>query len=75
MTRTSGSRTLSKKPDDRPADAATLASMIRSCGLGEWSTEQARRWWADRKLGPTDARTDVPRLGTTVAVALDDRGR
>jgi serine/threonine protein kinase len=78
---------LAKKPDDRPKDAATLASMIRECAVGEWTVDEAVQWWVDRprtrnsaavpangvKVKPRS--TEVSQFGKTIAVALDDRDR
>jgi tRNA A-37 threonylcarbamoyl transferase component Bud32 len=42
---------LEKAPEDRPADAATLARSLRAIALPPeevWTDERAHRWWAER---------------------------
>ncbi len=75
---------LAKKREERPADAAALAEMVREAQreVGEWTRAEARAWWADRtakKSGAmpkatVSASADASVLGQTIAVALDDRG-
>ena len=37
---------LAKDPANRPPDAATLASLLAACDVGEpWTAELAERWW------------------------------
>jgi eukaryotic-like serine/threonine-protein kinase len=76
---------LGKKPDERPADAAALATRLRDCGVPAWTREDARAWWqghaakmrsGTRRRASSLGRSSAERLvlGNTVAVALDDRG-
>jgi serine/threonine-protein kinase len=37
---------LEKKAADRPESAAVLAAKLRSCGLDDWTQEEASAWWA-----------------------------
>ncbi len=40
-------RALSKKPDDRPADAGALLVELEACRIeGRWTQADAREWWA-----------------------------
>jgi serine/threonine-protein kinase len=39
---------LEKKPDARPADAATLSRALAAIDVEPWSEEQAKRWWKNR---------------------------
>jgi predicted Ser/Thr protein kinase len=72
---------LAKKPEDRPADAATLAKLLVACELGVWTPDDARAWWdepgrrqksGERGRAPSTNATTV--VGDTIAVALDNRG-
>lgn len=41
---------LAKDPDDRPSDAAELASMVGQCRLPlEWTEVRARDWWREHR--------------------------
>jgi serine/threonine-protein kinase len=74
---------LAKKADERPADAAALATELRACGVPEWTREDARAWWKSRAT--SSAKSGVRRdslsessaerlgLGKTVAIALEGR--
>lgn len=49
-------RCLAKRPEDRYADAASLESALGECeAAGEWSREQAARWWNVSEQGATEA--------------------
>ncbi|HEY5927918.1 MAG TPA: serine/threonine-protein kinase [Kofleriaceae bacterium] len=61
---------LAKQPSDRPQSAAALAKLLSAVPLaGDWSEEEAARWWADfQKLDrPTAATADT----LTITVDLD----
>jgi serine/threonine-protein kinase len=67
---------LRKKPADRPANAAKLASLIQACALGEWSPLEAQDWWAAREAKTAPVATaagEVSAFGKTIAVALEGR--
>jgi serine/threonine-protein kinase len=43
-------RCLSKKPEDRFPDVASLEQALAACGVaGMWSEEQARQWWMSHR--------------------------
>jgi serine/threonine-protein kinase len=72
---------LAKKPDDRPADAAALAALLRACKIEEWTREDAGASWAKPEVErerpkpkPRKRPGTTTELGATVAVALEGRG-
>jgi len=66
---------LSKKKDDRPADAAAFAALLRAVGVAEWTRDDARTWWAAHAMTKSETRISAPAsaFGKTVAIALDER--
>jgi serine/threonine-protein kinase len=72
--------TLAKKKEDRPADAAAFATLLRAVGVAEWTREDARAWWAEHEMKQSEKRArandrtmSASAFGKTVAVALDER--
>jgi serine/threonine-protein kinase len=58
---------LAKQPADRPASAAALAKQLRAVpASGDWSDEEALRWWVDfRRLPPRNL------VGSTQTITID----
>ncbi|MCA9751049.1 MAG: serine/threonine protein kinase, partial [Gemmatimonadetes bacterium] len=44
---------LAKDPARRPASAADLSARLASCGIPEWSPDEAREWWTAHLPGAT----------------------
>jgi len=73
---------LAKKQDDRPADAAALADMLRACKVAEWTHADARGFWNQPEAKRSGARRRVQAstdsessaIVDTVAVSLEGRG-
>jgi predicted Ser/Thr protein kinase len=72
---------LAKKPEDRPADAATVAKMLIACEIGAWTRDDAGAWWNEpgtkRKSGERARAMSAKAVTSThdtITVALDDRG-
>jgi len=54
---------LAKSPDDRPASAQTLATLLATCPVREpWTEDRARHWWQQHLPAPALTR-DSPRPG------------
>jgi serine/threonine-protein kinase len=70
---------LAKKGAERPKDAATLASMIRACALGEWTRDEAAAWWTPVRAAKSDraarskGEAETSAFAKTITVALLDR--
>jgi serine/threonine-protein kinase len=68
---------LAKKPGERPASASALAAVLRACGAGEWTRDDAERWWSAPGATKLVTRSRGPRssaaIGKTVAVDLEQR--
>ena len=63
---------LAKDPKDRPADAATLAKLLRETGLA-WSREDADQWWRDHDVSAPSLPEGGIEVSKTVAIALAGR--
>ncbi len=68
---------LAKRPEERPADASTLAAMLRETGVPAWTDADASQWWSKHQT--TRSRRDVASapsvFGDTIAVAIESRVR
>jgi serine/threonine-protein kinase len=63
---------LAKKPTDRPASAAALAKLLAEVpSSGDWSEDEAARWWRD--FHNSDRKTPATADTQTITVDLDDR--
>lgn len=60
---------LAKKPEDRPPSVEALSAALDRCGVGPWTREDARAFWAGRG-GPVPAASPEPTSGPrTIAMA------
>ncbi len=60
-------RCLSKKPEGRYDDVASLEKALAACAAADgWSEEQARQWWKGR--------ADAPETAHALAVVATPRG-
>ncbi len=71
---------LAKRREDRPASARAVADMLRTCGIPEWTADDARAWWArvpaaervtDDRGRPVMSDASDPSTSGTLPVALD----
>jgi eukaryotic-like serine/threonine-protein kinase len=68
-------RCLSKRPDDRPGDAAALVAELGACDdVPPWTPDHAARWWADRAPSLRAAKPSA-RGPRTLAIDLGGRDR
>jgi serine/threonine-protein kinase len=65
---------LAKMPAERPAGALALEEALgATAAAGQWTTEDARRWWADHGAALRGAAAPVDAEAMTVAVDLAAR--
>jgi eukaryotic-like serine/threonine-protein kinase len=64
---------LQKRPEDRPLDARSLRHRFETCSVaGEWTEEQARRWW-DLREQPVRTRPHDMNGHRTIALDVAPR--
>jgi eukaryotic-like serine/threonine-protein kinase len=64
---------LAKQPEQRPAGARDLRRRLQACSVaGQWTAEQAERWWALRSQRPATT-TRAPRGPRTLVLEVAGR--
>jgi serine/threonine protein kinase len=65
---------LAKTPDERPASAVVLEQALAVCAAAkDWTSEDARRWWAAHDIARAEPTASSDASGLTVAVDLAAR--
>jgi serine/threonine-protein kinase len=67
---------LAKKPSDRPRSARELRARVLSCASwGEWSEDDARAWWREKREGLRELRRQEVGTAHEMSIAIDLEGR
>ncbi|MBA3259018.1 MAG: serine/threonine protein kinase [Gemmatimonadales bacterium] len=59
---------LAKSPDERPPGARELGEALERSDAGEWTQDQARRWWASSRTEEAGGRSGVTPTPTTIVL-------
>ena len=65
-------RCLEKNPEDRPQSATELRAALQRCaGIGEWTEQDARTWWAQHGEGISASRDRDSTMASGLTVDID----